>query len=391
MKRLIAILCFSVFLCSGAFFVFTACRSTDKAKIWGRIQPVTDSTVLTIKRLDINTETVLDTVKITATGKFSYTFSIKNRQPGFYYLYADNRRVAQTVVHPGDAVEVRVKDNRVLFEGSEDSRLLNEAAEEMDRSQHLFDSLHALFVAARTAGDAVRYDSLNRELGRVYIKQKQAALRFMFTHPKSFANIAVIYQRFSDELPLFANTSDAVYFKMLYDSLSTVYPKSKYVMALENARKQLADYEQLQLTLSDVGAQVGFPELCLPDNKAQSVCLSSLQGQVILLSFWHSRQTQLLLDNQDLLKLYGQYHDKGLEIYQVALDTDKTAWANAIKEQKLPWISVCDGYGVDSPSVGLYNVTKIPALFIINKDGDIVLKTSRVDEAVAAVKKLCRQ
>ena len=76
--------------------------------------------------------------------------------------------------------------------------------------------------------------------------------------------------------------------------------------------------------------------------------------------------------NLDVLKpVYDDYHKKGFEIYQVALDTDKAGWANVLKEQNLPWINVCDGLGAGSPYVLLYNIGALPSTFII-ADGELV-------------------
>ena len=84
--------------------------------------------------------------------------------------------------------------------------------------------------------------------------------------------------------------------------------------------------------------------------------------------------------NLDVLNpLYERYHSKGFEIYQVALDTDKGLWARVVKEQKHPWVSVCDSRGTASPYVATYNIPALPAFFIIN-DGALV-DGSVVDEA----------
>ena len=76
--------------------------------------------------------------------------------------------------------------------------------------------------------------------------------------------------------------------------------------------------------------------------------------------------------NLDVLKpLYKKYHPKGLEIYQVALDTDKAGWARTVKDQGLEWINVCDGLGTDSSSILLYNLGALPVSFIIS-GGELV-------------------
>jgi hypothetical protein len=66
--------------------------------------------------------------------------------------------------------------------------------------------------------------------------------------------------------------------------------------------------------------------------------------------------------------VYDEYHKKGLEIYQVALDPDKALWASVMKEQNLPWINVCDGLGTASRYAATYNISSVPTAFII-KDG----------------------
>ena len=56
---------------------------------------------------------------------------------------------------------------------------------------------------------------------------------------------------------------------------------------------------------------------------------------------------------------------------QIALDPDKVNWANVVKEQKLPWINVCDSRGAQSPYVLTYNLAALPAVYIIS-DGGLV-------------------
>ena len=45
-----------------------------------------------------------------------------------------------------------------------------------------------------------------------------------------------------------------------------------------------------------------------------------------------------------------------------------------MQEQQLPWVSVSDLRGRASSSLGLYNVQKLPANFLIDKEGNIVGK-----------------
>ena len=77
----------------------------------------------------------------------------------------------------------------------------------------------------------------------------------------------------------------------------------------------------------------------------------------------------------DVLKdIYATWHGKGLEIYQVAIATDKPSWERVISAQGLEWINVCDGLGEASPVIGMYNLRKLPAYYLI-VDGQLSDKT----------------
>ena len=59
-----------------------------------------------------------------------------------------------------------------------------------------------------------------------------------------------------------------------------------------------------------------------------------------------------------------------------------------MQEQKLPWISVSDLLGEASPTLGAYNIAKLPATILIDREGNIVGKDLAGDSLDAAIKKL---
>ena len=98
-----------------------------------------------------------------------------------------------------------------------------------------------------------------------------------------------------------------------------------------------------------------------------------------MVHFWTADDAEQKMFNLDvLMPLYNEFHSKGFEIYQVSLDVDKGLWAQVVKEQKLPWISVCDARGAASPYIALYNIAALPSFYII-ADGELV-DGSIVDE-----------
>jgi peroxiredoxin len=118
----------------------------------------------------------------------------------------------------------------------------------------------------------------------------------------------------------------------------------------------------------------------LPNPEGDTMKLSSLKGKVILLSFWASWNRNSTNFNRYLLELYNQFHTRGFEIYQVSLDYNKNAWAQAIAFEELPWINVSDLSYPQSITAGNYNIQSLPANYLLNKAGVIVGKNLSISE-----------
>ena len=61
----------------------------------------------------------------------------------------------------------------------------------------------------------------------------------------------------------------------------------------------------------------------------------------------------------------------------MSLDQDRDAWLKAIADDKLDWTQVSELKMWDSQAGGLYNITAIPASFMIDPEGKIVGKNLR--------------
>ena len=131
-----------------------------------------------------------------------------------------------------------------------------------------------------------------------------------------------------------------------------------------------------RISLTSQISEAGYPDLEMTDIYGKKIRLSSLTGKVVLLDFWSAELGSSNALNADLKELYKKYEDApvGFEVYQVAIDTSKPLWINAVQEQQLPWISVSDLRGRGSSALGLYNVQKLPANFLIDKEGSIVAR-----------------
>lgn len=326
-------------------------------------------TEVVLAKLAVNQLLPVDTLTLQG-GSLQYKMEALSETPDFFYLLKGEERLASFVAAASDRIEIRLEDGKVAVTGSEEATLFQQQEADFDAAQAKFVELSLLMDRAREAGDKAAQERYQVELGRYYVKFKQQSIRFLMEHPYSLVQIPVLYRSLGDGLSIFSDHRDGLYFARVYDSLRVTYPNSPYLHAI----KEEAELREQLLRLNEKlgqATEADFPDLSMQDRNGEVKNLSDLRGKVIVLSFWTATEPSHKLFNNELKALYEKYHKRGLEIYQVALDTDKTMWAQAVKEQQLPWVSVCDGMGRYSVAAAYYNIGSIPAMYIIDRDGNI--------------------
>ena len=353
-----------------ALLAFVSCIQAPKARFEGRSENLSDTTLL-LQKVIANQLTTIDTLKVDASGAFRGKVAVKKGAPVFCHLSDGGATLASLVLLPGDRVRIQLKaDGDYTVEGSEESLLLKQINDEFRLAGY---KMGVCADALEVAADEKTAKALRSDIGKAYVDYKRFALAHVMSHPKSITSAALFFQKFGNNLPVFGELTDVLVIKQVYDSIQPVYPNSEYVLALPDEIRSRESLMEFNNKLDAVEA-VSYPDLTMPDIEGRPRKLSDLSGQVIILSFWSVALDGPKMFNHTLSDLYARYHARGLEIYQVSLDVDKAVWATVVRSQEIPWISVNDGNGRDSRSVSSYNVKQLPALFVIDRKGDIVGK-----------------
>ena len=332
------------------------------ARVEGRLSDANAGKVFA-KILDGADFRTVDSAKVAASGKYTVSVPVAEGQPEFAYLYYGERRVASLILRKGDKVSVETDTlgTLIALQGSPESTLLQEA-----------DSIYTAF-SVRSKG--LEGPAFTRE----YIDLYRRSVAFVISHSRSLAVIPVLLRKVSADLPVFAQQTDGLIFSNIADSLALSYPDSRYVRLLrkEGERRQNALSLSNRLALASESA---FPEIELPDTRAQQVKLSSVEAPLVMLYFWSTSNEEKMFNLDALQPLYDEFHGKGLEIFAVALDPDKAEWAATVKRQGLGWINVCDTRGASSPYIGLYGITQLPTCYFI-RGGEIDPSANVTDAA----------
>ena len=147
---------------------------------------------------------------------------------------------------------------------------------------------------------------------------------------------------------------------MRYNILGKVAKETSYGKAIA---AQIERYEQVEI------GRVA------PNFNLENTTLHEIKGNLKIINFWAAWSAPCRVENVNLLRIYEQYHLKGVEIISVSLDENQQMWRKAILEDGITeWRHIADFDGKYSEMIQSYCLQTVPYTYILDEDNVIVDK-----------------
>lgn len=366
-------------------FFFSACNNSSDFIVKGVVAGA-DGQLMYLENVGISNVVTLDSIKLAPGGKFKFTEK-RPEYPDFYRLRLNNQLInfavdsTETISFVADAGTFATSYS---VEGSENSKAIKAITlAQLDANQ-------AISRLRKEYEDKMISDTTYRmKVLAAADAYKEVARKYIYSAPMSTAAYFALFQQI-DGLLFFDlyDRKDVKAYGAVATSYNHTYPESPRSKHLYNLTLQSMKVLRAQRPVDYSNGEtkeISFLDIELPDVRGEVVKLSTVApGKVVLINFTAYQTEWSPALNMALGELYTKYHDQELEIYQVSLDSDFHFWRNGASN--LPWVTVHDPQSVYSQVAGLYNVKQLPALFILDRKGNLVKRVEDVKKLEADVK-----
>lgn len=364
MKRILLLL--------SAFLTF-ACAKEDTATLSGSAKGMADGTILYLQELGENNKKInLDTAQVTGE-----TFSFKNpisSGTGILIIYnEENPRDQLLLVKDKKPLILTLYKDSLstsLVKGSLENELFNgyrnTARQQQLRKQLLTKKLQQAQRETDGVGVTIAREEISKMDGQ-FISDKKSILE---THPDKMVSIIALSDLINAKV-LKIEESESY-----YDSLSEEIQNSSIG---ESIKKYIAQLKSQRIAegLASIGNKA--PSFTAKTPEGEELSLEETLGKYTIIDFWASWCRPCRMENPNVVNVYNQYHDKGLNIISVSLDRQgqEARWKKAIKDDKMDWYHVSNLQFWQDPIPRSYGVRAIPATFLLDENGIIIAKNLR--------------
>lgn len=380
----------STMLSALLVMLFAACHSDKETfHIEGHITGAKDS-LLCLEALDLSRGVVLiDSLRLGEDGSFHFAASDTIVSPEFYRLRIHGQ-VINLSIDSTETVTIKAEWPNMAFgyrvEGSgncDTIRLLSLRLADLERR-----------VVAMADDRRFTLDERSQNIERMVQAYKDSTkILFIQNRYDKASSYYALFQMVG-QLSIFDvenDANDVTWVNAVANAWAERWPSSLRTQNLanialrgrKNTRRQV-----IELNIdNDKVRETGIIDMGFPDIKGNERRLSDFKGEVLLLDFTAYAAQPSKERNLFLRELYNKYHAKGLQIYQVSVDSDEHYWKTV--SQSLPWVCVFCAEGLDNDMLRIYQVAQLGGTyFLIDRDNNLVARGDNIPDLEKAIEAL---
>lgn len=362
--------------------------SEKKFHVEGTITEAPDS-MLYLENVGISEINTVDSVKLSADGKFSFSGEA-TEAPEFYRLRISDQ-IINIAIDSTETVSVKAAfptmASQYEVSGSDNCQKIKELALKQMELQR-----RAILVSS---DEQLTVDESNDSILNMIRQYKdEVKTQYIFPAPSQSYAYFALFQTLGNMLLFNPRTDkdDIKVFAAVATSWDTYYPNAERganlhniaIEGMKNVRIQQANTART-IDASKVKT-AGVIDIALRDNKGQMRHLTDLEGKVVLLDFHVFASKESPARILMLRELYNKYHAQGFQIYQVSLDPDEHFWKQ--QTAALPWLNVRDEEGLNSATLRIYNIQGVPEYFLIDRGNNLVGRSQSIKDLEQTIKNL---
>ena len=310
-----------------------------------------------------NNKQVIDTA-VVMNGAFKFKGEVSSPEMRILTIDGINGQTA-LVLESGKTNVTIYKDSiyKSIIKGGENNSIFNKYKDGYQNLVEKVTSLREEYMASRNNIEAVK--RIQKQNVELRLELKNYGLNFLTQHPDTDFSLMLL---------------ESITLQKEFDAKLANEILEKIPNKISNRQYNIEVMQKINFNinnaLSKAVTEVNSiaPDFTAPDPEGNQITLSEILGKVTILDFWASWCRPCRVENPNFVKLYDKYHEKGLNIISVSLDREnqKSRWIKAIEKDNLSWYNVSNLKYWQDPVALMYNITSIPATFILDDKGTII-------------------
>lgn len=372
--------------------LWTSCgeKSDKQFDVEGKIEGMPKNELIVLEELGLDNESrIIDSSRSDAKGKFKLS-GVKDPEQKLYRIRMGNR----SIFILNDASEIELEghwdklEDEYIVKGSGGSASLRKLMVNFSNYNQKTVALHLSMegLTIQASGNDSMLMAAKAELGQT----NEHFLSFLksYSDTTKFLPVAILSVLLTQNVDSGGLLQDKEAMTRLLASFDKRFGKQDLTTKFKELVDSNSSTHESQSGTTKLSLNQEAPNFVLKDINGKSISLAAYRGKYVLVDFWASWCPPCRKENPNIVAAFNTFKGTNFDILGVSLDTDPSAWKQAVVADSLTWTQVSDLGGWKSAVVGLYGIQSIPANFLVDPKGIVIgigLKGSELQDRLQSI------